>query len=155
MSVTDVLSFNNSVMINQTFQNVSNFGTTPLYLFISFFVIAAALVVVCLSTPLRNSEGKLSVERTILSLVSTAWLGITAYLGIAIDTSDGVSSIVINNTSAIVSMHSIYNLPAIPIFCAVMSVVMFGVFIHCVTSPEMLQPDNNERNAPGGRGDRK
>jgi hypothetical protein len=155
MSVTDVLSFNNSVMINQTFQNVSNFGTTPLYLFISFFVIAAALVVVCLSTPLRNSEGKLSVERTILSLVSTAWLGITAYLGIAIDTSDGVSSIVINNTSAIVSMHSIYNLPAIPIFCAVMSVVMFGVFIHCVTSPEMLQPDNNERNGPGGRGDRK
>lgn len=155
MSVTDVLSFNNSVMINQTFQNVSNFGTTPLILWITFFIVAAALVVVCLSTPLRNNEGKLSVERTILSLVSTAWLGITAYLGIAIDTSDGVSSIVINNTSAIVSMHSIYNLPAIPIFCAVMSVVMFGVFIHSVTSPEMLQPDNNERNGPGGRGDRK
>ena len=155
MSVTDVLSFNNSVMINQTFQNVSNFGTTPLILWITFFIVAAALVVVCLSTPLRNNEGKLSVERTILSLVSTAWLGITAYLGIAIDTSDGVSSIVINNTSAIVSMHSIYNLPAIPIFCAVMSVVMFGVFIHSVTSPEMLQPDNNERNGPGRRGDRK
>ena len=155
MSVTDVLSFNNSVMINQTFQNVSNFGTTPLILWITFFIVAAALVVVCLSTPLRNNEGKLSVERTILSLVSTAWLGITAYLGIAIDTSDGVSSIVINNTSAIVSMHSIYNLPAIPIFCAVMSVVMFGVFIHSVTSPEMLQPDNNERNGPGIRGDRK
>jgi len=155
LSVTDVLSFNDSVMINQTFQNVSNFGTTPLILWITFFIVAAVLVVVCLSTPLRNNEGKLSVERTILSLVSTAWLGITAYLGIAIDTSDGVSSIVINNTSAIVSMHSIYNLPAIPIFCAVMSVVMFGVFIHCVTSPEMLQPDNNERNGPGGRGDRK
>ena len=155
MSVTDVLSFNNSVMINQTFQNVSNFGTTPLILWITFFIVAAALVVVCLSTPLRNNEGKLSVERTILSLVSTAWLGITAYLGIAIDTDNGVSSIVINNTSAIVSMHSIYNLPAIPIFCAVMSVVMFGVFIHCVTSPEMLQPDNNERNGPGRRGDRK
>ena len=155
MSVTDVLSFNNSVMINQTFQNVSNFGTTPLILWITFFIVAAALVVVCLSTPLRNNEGKLSVERTILSLVSTAWLGITAYLGITIDTDNGVSSIVINNTSAIVSMHSIYNLPAIPIFCAVMSVVMFGVFIHSVTSPEMLQPDNNERNGPGGRGDRK
>ncbi len=155
MSVTDVLSFNDTVMINQTFQNVSNFGTTPLYLFICFFLVGAALIIVCLSTPLRNNEGKLSVERTILSLVSTAWLGITAYLGIAIDVSDGVSSIVINNTSGIVSMHSIYNLPAIPIFCAVMSVVMFGVFIHCVTSPEMLHPDNTERNSPLGRGERK
>ena len=155
MSVTDVLSFNNSVMINQTFQNVSNFGTTPLILWLSFFIVAAALVVICLSTPLRNAEGKLSVERTILSIVSCVWFGITAYLGISIDNGDGVSSIVINNTSAIVSMHSIYNLPAIPIFCAVMSVVMFGVFIHCLTSPEMLQPDTNERNGPGERGNRK